>query len=167
VAYFQILFRNLPGWMSNTMMNFPRENRCHSSASRMQVRNVTGDSHLEMTTKKSSVSWGMTPCFPVEIHQRFGGTCMNLCHILKECATHKWEALARLTSVSWSSYSWLYCHAYAWLYTEFGLVIGFIELLQNVTASNYSTIANSHTQQFTTTCHNSSDSAVSLLAVAW
>jgi hypothetical protein len=37
-----------------------------------------------------------------------------------------------------------YCHAYEWLWMEFGLVIGFIEHLQTVTTSNYSTTANSH-----------------------
>jgi hypothetical protein len=43
----------------------------------------------------------------------------------------------------------------------FGLVIGFIVHLQIVTTSNYSTIANSHTQQFTTAHTKSSHSAVS------
>jgi hypothetical protein len=33
--------------------------------------------------------------------------------------------------------------------TEFRLVIGFIKHLQNVTTSNYSAIANSHTLHFT------------------
>jgi hypothetical protein len=45
-----------------------------------------------------------------------------------------------------------------WLQTRFGLVIGFIEILQNVTASNYSAITNSHTQQFTTARTKSSQS---------
>jgi hypothetical protein len=35
---------------------------------------------------------------------------------------------------------------------EFGLVIGFIELLQNVTTSNYSALANANTIQLTTAC---------------
>jgi hypothetical protein len=38
-----------------------------------------------------------------------------------------------------------YCHMTEWLQTGFGLIFGFIELLQNVTASNYSTITNSNT----------------------
>jgi hypothetical protein len=47
----------------------------------------------------------------------------------------------------------------------FGLVIGFIELLQNVTTrtNNYSANANSHTLQFTIACTKSSQSAVSSL----
>jgi hypothetical protein len=48
----------------------------------------------------------------------------------------------------------------------FGLVIGFIGLLQNVTTSNYSAIVNSHTQQFTTARTKSSQSALSSL-VFW
>jgi hypothetical protein len=44
---------------------------------------------------------------------------------------------------------------------EFGLVIGFIELLQNITTSNYSAVANSRTLQFTTAHTRSSQSAVS------
>jgi hypothetical protein len=43
----------------------------------------------------------------------------------------------------------------------FGLVIGFIEHLQIITTSNYSTIANSHTCQFTTAPNETSQSAVS------
>jgi hypothetical protein len=42
----------------------------------------------------------------------------------------------------------------------FGLVIGFIVHLQIVTASIYSTIANSHTLQFSTACTKFSQSAV-------
>jgi hypothetical protein len=42
------------------------------------------------------------------------------------------------------------CHVYEWLETGFGLVIGFIRLLQLVSTSNYSAIANSDTLQFTT-----------------
>jgi hypothetical protein len=49
----------------------------------------------------------------------------------------------------------------------FGLVIGFIEHLQNVTTSNYSGIANSHTLQFTTERTKYSQSAVPLPVVAW
>jgi hypothetical protein len=34
------------------------------------------------------------------------------------------------------STSWIiYCHVYEWTQTEFGLVVGFTELLQNVTAN--------------------------------
>jgi hypothetical protein len=40
----------------------------------------------------------------------------------------------------------------------FGLVIGFIEHLQIYTTNNYSIIANSHTQQFTTARSKSSQS---------
>jgi hypothetical protein len=47
------------------------------------------------------------------------------------------------------------------------LVIGFIELLQIVTTSNYSAIANSHTQQFTTARTKSSQFAVSSPVVVW
>jgi hypothetical protein len=60
--------------------------------------------------------------------------------------------------------------------TGFGLVIGFIgfelvnrfiEHLQVVTTSNYSFIANTHIQQFTTVTTKSSQSAVSSPVVAW
>jgi hypothetical protein len=50
---------------------------------------------------------------------------------------------------------------------KFRLVIGFIEHLQIVTTSNYSTNTNSHTLQFTTAHMKSSQSAVSSLVVAW
>jgi hypothetical protein len=50
---------------------------------------------------------------------------------------------------------------------EFGLVTGFIESLQIVNRSNYSAIANSHTQQFTTPRTKSSQPAVSSQVVAW
>jgi hypothetical protein len=49
----------------------------------------------------------------------------------------------------------------------FGLVIGFTELLQNVTTSKYSAVANSHTLQFTTARTKYSQSAVSSSVVAW
>jgi hypothetical protein len=49
----------------------------------------------------------------------------------------------------------------------FRLVIGFIEHLQIVTTNNCSTIANSHTLQFTAACTKSSQSAVSSLVIAW
>jgi hypothetical protein len=48
-----------------------------------------------------------------------------------------------------------------------GLVIGFIEHLQNVTTSNYSAIANSHTLQFATASTEPFQSAVSSPVVAW
>jgi hypothetical protein len=43
----------------------------------------------------------------------------------------------------------------------FRLVIGFVEHLQIVTTSNNRTTINSHTQDFTTACTKSSQSAVS------
>jgi hypothetical protein len=49
----------------------------------------------------------------------------------------------------------------------FGLVIGFIEHLQNVTTINYSAIANSHTLQFTRARTKSSQSVVSTSVIAW
>jgi hypothetical protein len=39
-----------------------------------------------------------------------------------------------------------YCHVTEWLETGLGMVIGSIEPLQNVTTSNYSAIANSHSK---------------------
>jgi hypothetical protein len=39
-----------------------------------------------------------------------------------------------------------------WIYTRFGLVIGFIELLQNVTTSKHIAIANLHILQLTAAC---------------
>jgi hypothetical protein len=55
---------------------------------------------------------------------------------------------------------------YEWLQMWFELVIGFIELLQNITTSNYSTVANSYTLQFTTAHTKSFQSAVSSPVVA-
>jgi hypothetical protein len=49
----------------------------------------------------------------------------------------------------------------------FGLVIGFIEHLQNVTTRNYSTIANSHTLQFNIVCTNFSQYTMSSPVVVW
>jgi hypothetical protein len=46
------------------------------------------------------------------------------------------------------------------------MVIGFIEPLHNVTTSNYSTIANSDTLQFSTARTNSPQSAVSSPVIA-
>jgi hypothetical protein len=46
------------------------------------------------------------------------------------------------------------------------VVLGFVENLQIVTTSNYSAIANSHTQQFATACTKYSQSAVSSPVVA-
>jgi hypothetical protein len=45
--------------------------------------------------------------------------------------------------------------------------MGFIGHLPIVTTSNYSAIANSHTQHFTTACTKSSQSAVCSPIVAW
>jgi hypothetical protein len=53
------------------------------------------------------------------------------------------------------------------LETGFGLVIGFIEHLQIVTTSNYSSTANSHSLQFTTARTKFSQSAVSSAVVAF
>jgi hypothetical protein len=47
------------------------------------------------------------------------------------------------------------------------LVIGFIELLQKLTTSNYSSIANSHKLPFTRAYTKFSQSAVSSPVVAW
>jgi hypothetical protein len=49
----------------------------------------------------------------------------------------------------------------------FGVVIGYIEHLQIVATSNYSTVANSHTLQFITSHTKPSQFALSSLAVAW
>jgi hypothetical protein len=64
------------------------------------------------------------------------------------------------------NYKEAYCHVYEWLYTGFGLVIGFVDHSQIVTTINYSTLTNSLTQQFTTTCTKSSQTAVSLPVIA-
>jgi hypothetical protein len=54
-----------------------------------------------------------------------------------------------------------------WLKTVSGLVIGLIEPLQNLTTSNCSVIANSHTLQFTTTPTICFQCIVSSPVVAW
>jgi hypothetical protein len=51
--------------------------------------------------------------------------------------------------------------------TEFGLVMGFIELLQIETTSNYSAITISHTLQLTTARTKSFQCAVSSPVVTW
>jgi hypothetical protein len=66
---------------------------------------------------------------------------------------------------STSQYTYIYCQVNEWLQTGFGLVIKFIEHLQNVTTSNYSAFANSHTLQFTT-ARTISQYAVALPVVA-
>jgi hypothetical protein len=50
---------------------------------------------------------------------------------------------------------------------RFGLVIGFVDHLEIVTTSNYRTITNSHTLQFTTACTKSSQTAVFSPVVVW
>jgi hypothetical protein len=52
------------------------------------------------------------------------------------------------------------------LETEFGLVIGFIGLLQNVTAGNYNHLISFRALQFTTTRTKSSQYAASAV-IAW
>jgi hypothetical protein len=47
------------------------------------------------------------------------------------------------------------------------LVIGFIEHLQIINTSNFSAIANSHIQQFTTTRTKFSQSTVFSVVVVW
>jgi hypothetical protein len=51
--------------------------------------------------------------------------------------------------------------------SDYRLVIGFIELLQNVTTNNNGANTNSHTLQFITARTKSSQSAISSPAVAW
>jgi hypothetical protein len=53
-----------------------------------------------------------------------------------------------------------------WLYTGFGLLVGFVDHLQIVTTINYSAISNSHILQFTTARTESSHSALSSPVVA-
>jgi hypothetical protein len=60
-----------------------------------------------------------------------------------------------------------YGHMYEWLQMGVGLVIGFVEHLQNVTTSNYSAIANSRSQQFIIARTKSSQSAESSPIVVW
>jgi type IV secretory pathway TrbD component len=60
----------------------------------------------------------------------------------------------------------LYYHVIEWLYTGFGLVIGFIGHLQNVITNNYDSLTELHTPKITvTTAHVKSSR--SLLAVVW
>jgi hypothetical protein len=54
-----------------------------------------------------------------------------------------------------------------WLDKGFGLVIGFIGILQTVTTINYSVIANSDALQFTRARTKPSQSAVSSPILAW
>jgi hypothetical protein len=66
-------------------------------------------------------------------------------------------------AIEMASIEW-YCQVYEWLD---GFQIGnrFIEHLQMITANNYSTIANSHTLQFTIACTKSSQCAISSLVI--
>jgi hypothetical protein len=62
-----------------------------------------------------------------------------------------------------------YCQVIEWLYTGFGLVIGFIELLKNVTANNYDSLTELHTPKITVpTAHIKSSQFARFLRVgAW
>jgi hypothetical protein len=51
--------------------------------------------------------------------------------------------------------------------SDFGLVIEFIEHLQNLSTSNYSAVANSHSLQFTTARSKTFQPAVSSPVVVW
>jgi hypothetical protein len=80
-----------------------------------------------------------------------------------------------VTCVSWALFTfqqfmllfYTYYRVIEWVWTGFGLVIGFIDHLQIVTTCNYSAIASTHTLQFITTRTKSSQSAVSSPVVAW
>jgi hypothetical protein len=45
---------------------------------------------------------------------------------------------------------WTYCHMFEWLLMGFGLEMGFIDLVQIITTSNYNAVTNLHTLQITT-----------------
>jgi hypothetical protein len=77
---------------------------------------------------------------------------------LRNIDTHQTKRWHNPKSKIWSTY---------WLWTGFGLVIVFIELLQIVTTGNYSAIANSHNPQFSTVGTIFSQSTVSSPIVAW
>jgi hypothetical protein len=85
-----------------------------------------------------------------------GSNCRSQAREVKQFVWHckeclKWLGqvkIVRLTVLN--SLTFVYFHVIECLYTGFELVIGFIEHLQIVTTSNYSTIANSHS-----TIHNS------------
>jgi hypothetical protein len=71
-----------------------------------------------------------------------------------------------LMKLSFMSNDELYCHAIQCLETGFGLVIGFIEHLQNVTTNNYDNLTELHTPKITVTIAHIKSSQYSL-AVAW
>jgi hypothetical protein len=60
-----------------------------------------------------------------------------------------------------------FLHVWMWLYTGFGLAIGFIEHLQIVNTNDYSANANSHKLQLTKARTKTLQSAVSSPVVAW
>jgi hypothetical protein len=85
--------------------------------------------------------------------------------VIKKTATGQFMLSLNIQLMNWAESTNILSHVWVWLSMGFGLVIGFIELLQIVTASNNSTIANSHMLQFTTARTKSSQFAVSLLVV--
>jgi hypothetical protein len=107
--------------------------------------------HKEMSGKllhaKAALSLEKRPGYPLD--RRLGRAPELILMLLKrEKSFPCWESNpgrpSRSPSLYWLSYPncvCIYCHVYERLQMGFGLVIGFTELLEKVTRSNYSAIA--------------------------
>jgi hypothetical protein len=121
------------------------------------------------------VAWDLNQCFLWamtdwrEVVCNSGGqTFSNFCCCRPDFKTRSSSVRSLYTSCS-DYFKITYCHVFEWLYTEFGLVNGFIDHLytQLGTTSNYSATADPHNSEITTAPAMLFEPAVSSPAIPW